>query len=101
MSEYDELFENMGQVAAFTNACANASRQYYEMGDEQAAVMAQAYAWMGRGAFWAVQILCGEADPETAFNDVIRTCVKGFSQDDSNEVVEMLARIWNHEGDES
>ena len=95
--KFDELMGNMEQVAMFTNACSNASRQYYEMGDEGAGHMAQAYAWMARGAHWAMRILFGEADPETAYNDVIRTCVKGFSQEDSNEVVEMLARIWNEE----
>ena len=88
------------QVENFVHACANASRQYHEMGDEGAKRMADAYAWMGRGAVWAIRIMLEQADAETAFNDPIRTMVKGFSDDDSNEVVEMLADIWNHKEDE-
>lgn len=88
------------QVENYIHACGNASRRYHDMGGEDAKRMADAYAWMGRGAVWAIRILLGETDAETAFNDVIRTMVKGFSQEDSNEVVEMLADIWNHREDE-
>ena len=100
MSEYDVLFDGIKHVADFTNACTSASRQYYDMGGESEERMAQAYAWMARGAYWAVGIMTGQADPETAFNDVIRTLVSGFSDEDSNEVVKMLAHIWNQEEDE-
>lgn len=88
------------QVEKFVHACSSASRQYHEMGDDGALRMADAYAWMGRGAVWAIGILLGETNAETAFNDVIRTMVKGFSPEDSNEVVEMLADLWNHKEDE-
>ena len=89
------------QVENFVHACGNASRRYYDMGDDGAKRMAEAYAWMGRGAVWAIRIMLDQADAETAFNDPIRTMVKGFSDEDSNEVVEMLARIWNEEEDAS
>lgn len=88
------------EVIKFEQACESASRQYHEMGDEDALSMANAYAWLARGAWWTVRILLGEADAETAFNDPIRTMVKGFSDEDSNEVVEMLADLWNHKEDE-
>lgn len=88
------------QVENFVHACGNASRRYHEMGDEGALSMADAYAWMGRGAVWAIGILVGETDAETAFNDPIRTMVKGFSDEDSNEVIEMLADLWNNREDE-
>lgn len=84
------------QVEHFIYACGNASRRYYDMGDDGAKRMAEAYAWMGRGAVWAIRIMLDQADAETAFNDPIRTMVKGFSDEDSNEMVEMLADIWNH-----
>lgn len=87
------------EVAKFKQACESASRQYYEMGDDSALRMSSAYAWMARGAWWTVRIMLDQADAETAFNDPIRTMVKGFSDEDSNEVVEMLARIWNEEED--
>ena len=92
---------SIGQVEDFIFACGNASHRYYEMGDDGAKRMAEAYAWMGRGAVWAIRIMLDQADAETAFNDPIRTMVKGFSDEDSNEIVEMLARIWNEEEDAS
>ena len=88
------------QVENFIHACGNASRQYHDMGDEGAKRMAEAYAWMGRGAVWAIRIMLDQADAVTAFNDPIRTMVKGFSDEDSNEVVEMLADLWNNREDE-
>lgn len=88
---------SIGQVETFIFACGDASRAYHDMGDDGARRMSEAYAWMGRGAVWAIRIMLDLADAETAFNDPIRTMVKGFSDEDSNEVVEMLARIWNEE----
>lgn len=88
------------QVEHFIFACGNASRRYHDMGDDGAKRMAEAYAWMGRGAVWAIRIMLDQADAETAFNDPIRTMVKGFSPEDSNEVVEMMADLWNHREDE-
>ncbi len=91
---------SIGQVEDFIFACGTASRRYYDMGDEGSKRMAEAYAWMGRGAVWAIRIMLDQADAETAFNDPIRTMVKGFSDEDSNEVVEMLADLWNNREDE-
>ena len=92
--------ETTRQLMDFIGACESAGVTYSKMGGESEKVLAQAYGWMARGAYWALQIIGGNADAETAFNDPIRTCVSGFSQDDSNEVIAMIAQLWNEREDE-
>ena len=87
--------ETTRQLMDFIGACESAGVTYSKMGGESEKVLAQAYGWMARGAWWALQIIGGNADAETAFNDPIRTMVKGFSDEDSNELISMMAQLWN------
>lgn len=87
--------ETTRQLMDFIGSCESAGLTYSKMGGESEKELAQAYGWMARGAYWALQIIGGNADAETAFNDPIRTMVKGFSDEDSNELIAMMAQLWN------
>lgn len=92
--------QSIEEFEKFVNACDGAILRYLEQGTEDAKRMSQAYMWMSRGARWTIGIILGEADAKTAFNDPIRMLVKGFSNEDSNEMIEMMADLWNHREDE-